>query len=201
MPARVHNFGYGALQAKLEVTGATITGGAGRFSIVGGFSAATVSETGKTFEIAFDDAGATADSVYEALLTFTSQDEPLPGATTLGALVLTLRAELASGTVAVEDRGLPRANVLYAPFPNPMQGMSSTIGFDLAQHAEIRLEVFDLNGRRVSALAEGAFAPGRYAFQWNGRDARGGTLGSGLYFVRLSGAGLETRMRRIAIVR
>jgi endonuclease/exonuclease/phosphatase family metal-dependent hydrolase len=201
MPARVHNFGYGPLQAKLEVTGATIIGGDGRFSIAGGFSSKELAGTGETFEIAFDDAGATADSVYEALLTFTSQDEPLPGAALFGPLALTLRAELAGGTVAVEDRGLPQATVLYAPFPNPMQGTPGTIRMDLSRHAEVRLEVFDLNGRRVSALASGAFAPGRYAFQWNGRDAHGGTLGSGLYFVRLSGAGLAAQTRRIAIVR
>jgi len=201
MPARVHNYGFGETQARLDVTGATITGGAGRFSIAGGFSSKEVAGVGEAFDIVFDDAGATPDSIYEAELLFDSQDEPLPGATQHGPLALTLRAELEGGTVAVGDRGLPTADELYAPFPNPLRGAAGTIRFDLSRHADVRLEIFDLHGRRVAALAEGAFAPGRYAFQWNGRDAAGDALGSGLYFVRLSGAGLDTRMRRLAIVR
>jgi hypothetical protein len=130
-----------------------------------------------------------------------SEDEPLPAALSHEPLSLTLRAERTSGTVAVEDRGLPQANVLYAPYPNPVRGTASTIRFDLARRTDVRLEVFDLNGRRVAALAQGDFAPGRYAFQWGGRDAIGSALGSGLYFVRLTGAGLEPQMRRIAIIR
>jgi endonuclease/exonuclease/phosphatase family metal-dependent hydrolase len=201
MPARIHNFGFSSTQAKLEVTGASIIGGDGRFSFVGGFSPAELAGTGETYEVAFDDAGATSDSVYEATLEFMSEDEPLPAALSHEPLSLTLRAERTSGTVAVEDRGLPQANVLYAPYPNPVRGTASTIRFDLARRTDVRLEVFDLNGRRVAALAQGDFAPGRYAFQWGGRDAIGSALGSGLYFVRLTGAGLEPQMRRIAIIR
>lgn len=201
MPAQVHNYDFGATQARLDVTGAAITGGDGRFSIAGGFSSKEVAGEGETFDIVFDDDGATPDSVYEATLTFESEDEPLPGAIQHGPLTLTLRAEVAGGTVAVGDRGLPAADLLYAPFPNPMRGGAGTVRFDLARHAEIRLEIFDLHGRRVAALAEGAFAPGRYAFRWDARDAAGDALGSGLYFVRLSGAGIDTRMRRLAIVR
>ncbi len=201
MLARVHDFDYKTTQARLDVTGATITGGDGRFSIVGGFDPVLVAGTGAGFDVAFDDAGATADSVYEATLTFANADEPLPGATALAPLALTLRAELQSGNVAVEDRGLPQATVLYAPFPNPMQGSPGTVRFDLAQRADLRLEIFDLHGRRVASLADGEFAPGRYAFRWNGRDLAGGALGSGLYFVRLSGQGIAPEMHRIAIVR
>jgi endonuclease/exonuclease/phosphatase family metal-dependent hydrolase len=199
--ARVHNHGYAATKAQLRVTGGTIVGGDGRFSIAGGFAPAQVSAVSAPYTIVFDDAGATADSVYEATLTFATADEALPGATLLASPVYTLRAELTGGTVAVEDRPLPAADLLYAPFPNPLQGLSATVRFDLARRTEIRLDVFDLNGRRVATLAEGAFVPGRYAFQWNGRGARGDALGSGLYFVRLSGAGLAAQMRRVALVR
>jgi len=198
--ADVYNEGYDSDHALLDVTDATIIGGDGRFSIDGGFSPAQIGATPANYTISFDDAGATADSVYEATLTFTTHDQALPGAMPLASPVYTLRAETTSGSVAVGDLGRPTANMLYAPFPNPVQGVSTTVRFDLAQRSDVHLDVFDLNGRRVASLARGAFEPGRYVFRWNGRDANGAALGSGLYFVRLSGTGITPRMHRLAIV-
>ncbi|HEY2955668.1 MAG TPA: choice-of-anchor D domain-containing protein [Candidatus Eisenbacteria bacterium] len=199
--ARVHNRGYDAQHARLSVTAGAITGGDSRFSIVGGFSPALVSGTAQSYEVAFDDNGATQDSTYYATLTFTSADEPLPGAASQPDLVVTLRARRTSGTVAVGERGIPDATRLYNPFPNPVTG-ASTLRFDLARGApEVRLDVFDLRGRRVATIADRAFDPGRYRLDWSARDASGRPLGAGLYFVRLSAPGLVTRSARLAIVR
>ena len=201
MPARVHNRGYSSLQAKLSVESGAITGGAGRFSIAGGFSPALVAGVAATYDVAFDDAGATQDSTYEATLVFGSSDEPLPGATARPGLAVTLRAKPASGTVAVGGGPLaPSATVLYAPFPNPLAG-ESTVRLDLAERGIARLEVFDLTGRRVATLADRAFEPGRYSVRWNGRDASGSAVGPGIYFLRLAGPGLRARFARLAVVR
>jgi hypothetical protein len=70
-----------------------------------------------------------------------------------------------------------------------------------ARAARVRLEVFDLHGRRVATVADRAYDPGRYGIDWNGRGANGAALGAGLYFVRLSGPGLHTQSARLAIVR
>lgn len=199
--ARVHNRLFNPNRALLDVTGGVITGGDGRFSIPGGFSPAQVGGTAAPFAIEFDETGATPDSVYEATLTFTTHDQALPGATAGPSLELTLRAELTGATVAVGDAPAPTATLLFAPFPNPIQGSAATVRFDLARDARVQLDVFDLTGRRVVTIAEGAFVSGRYAFQWDGRDAQGHGLGSGLYFVRLSGEGMPAQMRRIAVVR
>ncbi|HTM57268.1 MAG TPA: choice-of-anchor D domain-containing protein [Candidatus Udaeobacter sp.] len=197
---RVHNLGFGALQARLQLNAATFTGGDGHFSIVGGFTPLLLSGTGQTYSIAFNDAGATPDSEYTATLTFSSADEALPGATAEPDLVIGLKAQLSSGTLAVDPpQDLPQFTRLYPPSPNPLNG-SSLVRFDLAKPTDARLEVFDLSGRRVSTLASRPFEPGRYGIRWNG-EGQGGALGPGLYFVRLSGAGLRTQTARLAIVR
>jgi hypothetical protein len=198
--ARVHNRGYGPLQARLSVTAGTITGGAGHFSIVGGFSPALLSGIGQSYPVAFDDTGATPDSAYSATLTFTSADEALPGATAEPDLVVTLRARLTGGIVAVGGGSRPGQTRLYAPFPNPLT-RGSTLRFDLARAASVRLEVFDLHGRRVAVVADRAYEPGRYDLSWSGRDVSGHVLGSGLYFVRFSVPGLAAQTTRLAIVR
>jgi endonuclease/exonuclease/phosphatase family metal-dependent hydrolase len=197
--ARVHDLGYGPSLARLSVTGATLTGGDGRFALVTPFQPALVAGVAASYPIAFDDAGATQDSTYEAILTFATADEPLPGATTLADLSVTLRARPAGGTVAVGDPA-PATTQLYPPFPNPAQA-GTTIRFDLAVASPARVEVFDLAGRRVAALADGTFAPGRYTLRWDGRDASGAGLGAGLYFVRLSVPGVRSDVVRLVMTR
>src|SRR6185503_5112540 len=50
---------FGAQPARLSVYSGVITGGEGRFSLVGGFHPALVSGVGETYDVHFDDAGAT----------------------------------------------------------------------------------------------------------------------------------------------
>jgi endonuclease/exonuclease/phosphatase family metal-dependent hydrolase len=196
---RVHNLGYDALHARLSLDAANIAGGAGRFSIAGGFSPALIAGVGRSYEIAFDPAGATPDSTYEAALTFTSTDEPLPGAQARPDLNVTLSARVQSGPLAAGAAAAPQFTRLYPPFPNPLEG-ASTVHFDLARATAARLEIFDLSGRRVTVLADRVFEPGRYALRWAGREATGAAAAPGLYFVRLSGAGVQTQTARLVVV-
>jgi endonuclease/exonuclease/phosphatase family metal-dependent hydrolase len=199
-PVRVHNRGYDALRARLAVSAAAITGpDAARFSIAGGFTPALIAGTAATWTVHFDDAGAPADSTYQATLTLTGADEALPGAAAQPALLVGLRARLVGAVDAPQGPLAPLATRLYAPFPNPLAG-ESTVRFDLARAGETRLDVFDLSGRRVARLLAGSLEPGRYSARWGGRSDEGSTLGAGLYFVRLTAPGLAPQTARLAIV-
>src|SRR6185503_13652321 len=107
---RVHNQGYDPLQARLNVTGAAITGGDGHFS-VNGITPQLLSGVGASLSVAFDDAATTADSTYTATLTFTGSDEVLPGAAAAAPLSVTLSARRGAGTTGVAD-ARPTATVL-----------------------------------------------------------------------------------------
>ena len=196
--AAVHDRDYKKLRARLSVSAARITGGDGRFSIPD-FSPALVAGTAARWSVQFDATGVTADSACEATLTFTSADEPLPGAADQPAVSYLLRARVVSSPVAVEPAP-PAFTRLYAPTPNPLTS-GSTLRFDLARMTRARLEVFDLSGRRVALLADREFAPGRYDLAWDGHGNSGGVLGSGVYFVRLITRGLAPRTVRLAVVR
>jgi hypothetical protein len=197
---RVHDYGYGALEARLALGAGVITGGAGRFSIVGGFAPALIAGVGQSYDLAFDDSGATPDSTYDGTLTFSSGDEALPGAVAQPDLVVTLRARVTGGVTAVGDRSMPGETRLLAPSPNPLV-RGTTLRFDLAHAAHVRLDVFALDGRRVATVADRGYDAGRYSIDWNGRSAGGARLGAGLYFVRMSGPGLRAQSLRLAIVR
>lgn len=201
LEARVHNALWDALQAQLSVTAATLTGGAGRFTLTAPFTPVQLAGVGHTVGVAFDDAGATTDSLYEATLTFTSTDEALPGAAAAADVVVTLRAQVQSGgPVGTPGQSLPTATLLFAPSPNPMVG-ESRIRFDVAERADVAIEAFDLAGRRVASLTHAPLEAGRYSVAWNGRGESGAPLGAGLYFVRMTVGGRTAQTVRLAITR
>jgi hypothetical protein len=187
----VHNFDFDALQARLDVNSGVITGGGGRFSIVGGFTPALLSGTGQRYTIHFDDTDATQDSIYEATLTFSSADgEALPGATARPDLVVSLRAVLFSGTVAVGPGGKSAQVRFHPPQPNPVS-RGTRFTYELPVASAVSLEIFDLSGRRVSSLVSGTFEAGRRETSWDGTGATGARLPGGLYFARFSAGGVQ----------
>ncbi len=84
-------------------------------------------------------------------------------------------------------------------FPNPFNPMTR-ISFNLPEAGEATLSIFDLQGRRLATPIDGTFDAGLHEVNWEGRDAEGRELASGIYFARLS-AGMELRMIRLVLLR
>jgi hypothetical protein len=195
---RVHNFGYNALQARLSLDSGAITGGDGRFTIVGGFSPLLLSDVGQSYTIHFDDTAATQDSIYEATLTFSSTDEPLPGASARPNLAVRLRALLYSGTTGVHPGSTPSALRFYPPRPNPLTN-ETRFAFDLPRPSPVSLEIYDLSGRRVASLISGTQGAGHREVSWKPTDAAGARLAGGLYFARFVTPG-AARVERVVLL-
>jgi hypothetical protein len=66
---------------------------------------------------------------------------------------------------------------------------------DLAASAPARIDLFDVGGRRVRTLADRTFAAGAHVIPWDGRDDAGVPAGRGVYFARLSTAGVQRTVR------
>ena len=196
---RVFDLGFaGGLLAQLNLTDAVISGGDEHFSIVGGFSPQLVAGIPASIAVRFDDTGATLDSTYSAELTITSTDEPLPGALPRPDLVVTLTAHVQSELVGVDAIGLPGATRLLPVQPNPALSHAA-LGFALARRGELELSVYDVRGRHVRSLTRGSLEPGRYSFEWNGRDEQGVALPAGVYFIRLIAPGLAATQRLVLL--
>jgi predicted outer membrane repeat protein len=73
---------------------------------------------------------------------------------------------------------------LYPASPNPFTGKTS-IRVDVPGHSRTAtLTVYDLGGRKTTTLLH-SIGRGRHRVEWNGRDARGNAVASGVYFLRL----------------
>lgn len=71
--------------------------------------------------------------------------------------------------------------------PNPFNP-STSIPFTLAAPGRVRIEIYGVSGERVTLLDAGEVAAGPHSVVWNGRDARGRSVASGVYFYRLEGS-------------
>ena len=64
----------------------------------------------------------------------------------------------------------------------------------------MKLDVFDIRGRRVVALMDAVVDAGRHEIVWSGEDADRRAVASGVYFVRLQTPRGEHH-ERVALVR
>ncbi|HOS65847.1 MAG TPA: FlgD immunoglobulin-like domain containing protein, partial [Candidatus Latescibacteria bacterium] len=92
----------------------------------------------------------------------------------------------------VEQQGLPSFSLMQNA-PNPFNP-STTIRFTLPEAGHVTLAVYDINGRLVRTLVGQAFLPGHHEVVWDGKDAMGRAVASGVYVYRLTAAqGVVTR--------
>lgn len=89
----------------------------------------------------------------------------------------------------------PRAFAFSVPRPNPFAG---AVTFELAmpRAGAARVAVYDVQGRGVRVLCDGALDAGRHVFAWDGRDETGLRAAPGLYLCRATAPGFAA-VRRV----
>jgi len=93
----------------------------------------------------------------------------------------------------------PLSFELLGNYPNPFNP-STKIRYTLDSEAQVRVEIFNLLGRRVRTLWNASQAPGQYELAWNAEGDDGKKLSSGVYFLRIM-AGDQTRTGKMTLLR
>jgi len=88
---------------------------------------------------------------------------------------------------------LPELLTLYA-YPNPFNE-SSNIKVFIPRRDEYDIKIYDIAGRIVQDLGTYSMALGEYHFQWNGTNAAGVPVASGLYTFRIESATLAENIQ------
>src|SRR5439155_20478730 len=89
---------------------------------------------------------------------------------------------------------LPARHWLGRPAPNPSRS-AVLIRFGIARETAVSLALYDPSGRMVRGLVAERLPAGVHEARWDGRDASGHRVASGLYFVRLAVDGQAFRSR------
>ncbi|WP_221930362.1 Ig-like domain-containing protein [Gracilimonas mengyeensis] len=106
----------------------------------------------------------------------------------------TLRVDF-MGPVSAETEGqLPVSYNLAQNYPNPFNP-TTAISYGLPEAGEVRLEVYNMLGRRVAVLAEGRQPAGTYTVRFDGAE-----LSSGVYLYRLV-AGGQVFTRKLTLIK
>jgi hypothetical protein len=86
-----------------------------------------------------------------------------------------------TGPVGVPESGaaLPATYFLDQNYPNPFNP-TTTISYGLPNNSHVKIEIFDILGRKIATLADKAQEAGYYRTPWTA-----GGLSSGIYFARM----------------
>jgi len=79
---------------------------------------------------------------------------------------------------------LPSSHQLEQNYPNPFNP-TTTIGYGLSKSADVKLTIFDLNGKLVRQLIHQSQTAGYHLVAWEAKDDLGVSVASGIYFYRL----------------
>jgi hypothetical protein len=91
--------------------------------------------------------------------------------------------------VALNKDNVPKLYALLQNYPNPFNP-TTNIRFALPRESYVTLIIYNVLGQKVRTLVDNVRAAGIYDVSWDGRDAGGNSVGSGMYFYRLeSGQG------------
>jgi hypothetical protein len=92
------------------------------------------------------------------------------------------------GLVGAEDPGglaLPATYQLSQNHPNPFDG-ETTIPYALPEPSHVVVEIYNLRGQRVRLLTDAVQQPGYHFVRWDGTDASGTEVGSGVYLCKMT---------------
>lgn len=70
-------------------------------------------------------------------------------------------------------------------YPNPFNE-ATMFEVKLNAASQVRIEILDITGKKVAELTNAMFAAGTHQFNWNGTNAAGNAVSSGLYFCRIA---------------
>lgn len=86
---------------------------------------------------------------------------------------------------ALNIQTTPTEFALRQNFPNPFNP-ETTIKYDLAEGGRVELRIYNMVGQVVRTLVNERQSAGRYSIRWDGKDDRGLSVSSGIYFYRLT---------------
>ena len=94
---------------------------------------------------------------------------------------------------------VPADFIVHPNRPNPFNP-ATQIRFSVNQPARITVDIYSITGRNVTTLVNRQLSVGEYEFQWDGTDANGHSVASGVYVTRLSN-GSTSQSLKMTLVR
>jgi hypothetical protein len=131
---------------------------------------------------------------HDLVFVYNTRSEP-------GQLALDeVRPDFEAITVALSSTAgnLPTEYALDQNYPNPFNP-DTHIGFALPNDSRVQLTVYNVLGQHVRTLIDGEMPAGYHDVLWDGNDADGSSVASGVYFYRISAQGFESSKKMMLL--
>jgi hypothetical protein len=93
----------------------------------------------------------------------------------------------------------PSGYALEQNYPNPFNPTTQIV-YSVPAEGHVSIEIYNLIGQRVVTVVDRDASAGTYSVTWNGRDAAGHLMPSGVYLYRIS-AGKFTATRKMVLMK
>ena len=138
--------------------------------------------------------GQTGHIVY-----FTVPFECIWQASTQWAIVERVLDFFSGQTNIQTDVNVPEQIAFIQNYPNPFN-VCTIIQYSVPATSECRMDIINLNGRRIITLVNRQLHSGSYQIRWDGRNDQGDPVATGTYFCRLT-AGSDRVVHKMLYVK
>lgn len=105
-----------------------------------------------------------------------------------------------TSTALQDPQAVPSPGIrIHANYPNPFRGLTSFRVDSKDQRQKLSVGIYNLRGQQVRQLYAGPGAKSR-VFDWDGSDASGAQVASGVYIIRVS-QGSSSALRKMLLLR
>ena len=123
---------------------------------------------------------ADSTTASQGSVTITTYPQSSPG----DAISITFIAYFGTGVVISERPLKPTGFKLTSAYPNPFNP-STTLHYSVEKERETGITIHNIAGQKIRELYRGIQQPGSYAVTWDGSDAYGRAMASGIYIYTL----------------
>ena len=133
----------------------------------------------------------TVEGSFNGTLTLLTDDNSSP--------IVAIGLTGVGSPVAGDDNVNPVITELKGNYPNPFNP-STTIAFSVKEQGPVRIDIYNLSGQKIRTLVNGNMTAGNHTVVWNGTDGNSRTVGSGVYFFKMS-AGKYTSTKKMIMMK
>jgi hypothetical protein len=95
-----------------------------------------------------------------------------------------------------EDNNLSYVTALSGNYPNPFNP-ETNINFSVKEKGNVKIEVFNILGKKIDTIVNEEITAGNHTVVWKGKDHRGNSVSSGIYFYRMTSGNYSSTHKMI----
>ena len=97
------------------------------------------------------------------------------------------------------QRMVPTTFGLGEAYPNPFNPVTTIPYFVPSPGGVVTLDIYDVQGRRVTQLVNNHQEPGAHTVDWHGKNSQGHGVSSGTYFIRMTAPGYQQTQKLLLL--